>query len=317
MTTSSWPSSHPEYLHPIALANVTISGNTITGGSTLPPVTMSYNTDKFSRHTQEYSAASFHTATMIADASGNGKDDLMFLPFSQTDPTGSYTLPKALYAVTPTETLAPLNVQVPSLSSNSTSSGGTDVSSLGVVKDYAHGAKAYALTLTVAYNSSGVPSSGILSSYDMAVSGTTPVNSVTATASGGCDFGVKQGGKVLIGRFDGNLTPEVLFNGHLYKFNAGIFTEDTARRGALTNYCTDSNQKAAAAADIDGDGIDEVIAGAYIYKVQNGVFVRTALKVAPLNVQPYGGSGHSLQDEVCVFRGHPATDSGASGHPVM
>lgn len=115
--------------------------------------------------------------------------------------------------------------------------------------------------------------------------------------SGGCKYGGDQGqDPIIVGNFDRDKKPEVVFGETIFN------VEDTnlIRSGlsdGFGSYCEKAHD-GAAAVDLNGDGVDEILAGDSVYWNIDGTLVRRTLSNSPFSGRTQDSNG----DENRVIR---------------
>lgn len=252
-------------------SDYTLSSSMITGGSTLPSWTFNYESDAAAFSSLEYNNTTVHASGAVVDSDGNGREEIVTFPYQRVvNGATQFTLPATHYKFSEANTNTPeatLTSYAPQLSATNADS----ISLVGMTRRDLSQNKTYAIRQSIIGNTVKLLSQDILDS------GKSNLSTVT-TSKGVCDFA--ENGPTLLGNFDNDPESEVIFNSKIYNIDDGLFVEDTARRGELSFICSNTS-KGVAVADIDGDGVDEIIANQYVYRVKLGAFDRLALTNSP------------------------------------
>jgi len=260
-------------------SNYTLSSNAITGGSSLPPYKFQYTGD-YSYFGKRTINGNFHTSMTVADHNDTGADELLFYQYTQKQ-NGStrFTLPENGFRFKTDKTVdATFNPQLPPASVNYAST--TTVNQhLGITQRDVSTGHLYAIN----WEKSGTSSLNTqrLKSYRVGDSGHSVITNLTV--DGACVESTEPV-QALMGNFDNDGESEVVFGNRVYQVNNGAIQVDNGRRGDLgSRLCANKDfpDHGTAAADIDGDGLDEIIGKAEYMDIRGGKFVRVSMSGSP------------------------------------
>ncbi|MGJ8628516.1 MAG: RHS repeat-associated core domain-containing protein [Sulfitobacter sp.] len=259
-------------------SNYARNGSDITGGSQLPSWRFDYEDDRTIFGRQGFSG-NFHTSLAIADSDNNGRDELLFYQHSHSN-NGStqFTLPTRKFRFNSNGSLQ--GASDPHLPNVSASYGGSSsfITPLGITRRDISTNQIYSITWHKSGTSLNTQS---LKSYRVGDSGNTVITSASVDAS--CQESTEKV-RALMGNFDADAESEVLFGNRVYNISDGKIQQDTARRGDLASRLCSGNtfpDNGIAAADIDGDGQDEIIGRTEMFDIRDGRFVRVAISGSP------------------------------------
>jgi len=259
----------------------TLTGSAITGGSSLPPYTFQYTGDSTYFGRTSY-PGTFHTSMVVADSDNNRRDDLLFYNYTQSqNGTARFTLAEDGYRFQADKTLAArFNPQLPPTSLNYASSTAAQTP-VGLTRRDLSTSQLYAVMReTTATESETVH---VLKSYRVGDSAHTVISTLAQPA--GC-VETTEPVQSLVGNFDSDPESEVIFGNRVYQVTDGALAEDTARRGALATMLCNGNvfpDNGLVAADIDGDGVDELVGAASYLDIRGTAFVNVAMASSPFS----------------------------------
>lgn len=271
-------------------SNYTLRSASITGGSHLPAWKFSYQGDYTYFNHKGFGKYHFHTSMSVVDTDDNGRDELLFWPFAKThSDRAQFTLPAKQLMFKENGWLE--RAKDPNLPDTSVHhTGKTDdddmVVPVGVTRRDQTTNQQYAITWrkrTTWKNKGPQPDIQFLSSYR--VGSTSQVSSVDVDTQCKESF---EDVHVFLGQFDLDAESEVIVGNRIYNINDGKFSEDHKRRGILGNYfCNDwrFDNNGIGVADIDGDGIDEIIGKDAYLDVRAGEFVAIRMSNSPFESQ--------------------------------
>lgn len=255
--------------------NYVLSGSKITGGSSLPPYSLNYSGD-YTFFGRKSVSGTFHTSMAIADHNNAGPDELLFYNYQHRyNGSTRFTLAERGFRFNEDKTQnGTFNPQLPPVKAdyNSTS---TIVQPLGITQRDHSTNHLYSIT----WEKKGTSNLNgqKLRSYRVGDSSHTVLSTITVdSACRETDEPVQ----ALMGNFDHDPESEVVFGNRIYNVNDGRLQQDTARRGELTTLLCNGWQfpdNGVAVADVDGDGMDEIIGRGQYLDIQNGRFVRVGV----------------------------------------
>lgn len=255
--------------------NYTLSGPKITGGSSLPPHSMNYSGDYTFFGRRSFSGT-FHTSMAVTDHNNSGPDELLFYNYQHKYRGNTrFELAERGYRFNTDKTLnGTFNPQLPPVKAdyNTTT---TIVQPLGVTQRDHSTNHLYSIT----WEKSGTSNLNAqkLRSYRVGDSAHTVLSTITVDSA--CRE-TTEPVQALMGNFDDDPESEVVFGNRIYNVNDGRLVQDTARRGQLpTVFCNGwlFPDYGVAVADVDGDGMDEIVGRGQYLDIQNGSFVRVGV----------------------------------------
>jgi len=258
-------------------SNYRLSSAAITGGSYLPSWKFDYQGDYTYFGRKGFGEHQFHTSMSVVDTDGNGRDELLFWQFTQKyNGSTRFTLPTKQLMFKEDGRLE--RTKDPHLPDTSAyySSNSSFVFPVGVTRRDQTTNHQYA----VAWHKSGSQlNTQSLKSYR--VGSTRQISSISV------DSRCKESSEsvhALLGQFDMDAESEIIFGNRIYNINDGKFSEDRSRRGVLGTYFCNGWQfdnNGVGVADIDGDGLDEIIGKDAYLDVREGKFVKVGMSNSP------------------------------------
>lgn len=257
-------------------SNYSRQGTSITGGSRLPSWSFEYQNDttdfKRNNFTKNNNLQlNFHTSLSVVDTDSDDQDELLFWQFTQSlHGSQRYQLPTRHLHLSK-ETGFVESALDPNLPDTTAAYSGNSsfVVPLGLTEEDQTTNTRYAITW---HKSGSQLNTQSLKSYQF--------GQTSQTSSINVDSGCQEASEpvhALMGQFDHDPESEVVFGNRIYDIHDGRFQEKTAVRGKLSevlcnNWAFDDN--GLAVADIDGDGLDEIVGSRFYLDVRGGEFKR-------------------------------------------
>lgn len=265
-------------------SNYTLSGSGISGGSRLPSWTFDYSGDYTWFRRESLDGETLHTSTAISDFDDDGLDDLMLHQFEQTS-NGSRLFLKGGrgYEFRTNGTLRGDFLPGLPRSESDIAVNPMSITPIGITRRDLSTGHTYSLMLETR-TSGGDISALTVRSYRVGHDQNTPISTIQVNPT--C-ISRKSDPVTLLGNFDRDPESELIFGNQLFNVVDGQLQLMGTRRGEVAGaFCTTQQSfegNGYAVADIDGDGIDEVIGKTEYLDIRNDTFVKRPLANSPFS----------------------------------